>query len=323
MISRSPASRIGPPSVIYHLTIGCFERMCQRRSSIAEIPDLVDPTPTVSGDVPMSEEREKVPRSPDETTYEALRLEEMKIRVDGARVEHARQIAQTEHEDRVRRMELEGIRARQAHEESERAKDAAANEILRRATLESGLARLASLAAEDEVNAQAAIAERMAPHPSPIVIMSDEDEWERDGGVAVDRVMHAREDTVERERDHQRNIRARKSRLRVLKGMAHIATTCDVRTAIRLDRRDVLFRVQMWLSQVKGVHALHIRLRGFAAIVAQIFREETEMCDPIKFPSPYGARLDILANHYTVDDLFILERAYHVYVNVQGRSFNV
>jgi hypothetical protein len=268
----------------------------------------------------MTEGREKVACSPDETTYEALRLEEMKIRVDSARAER-------EHGDRVRQMELEGIRARQiaqaAHEESERAKDAAANEILRRATLESGLARLASLAAEDEVNAQAAIAERMAPHPSPIVIMSDEDEWERDGGVAVDRVMHAREDTVERERDHQRNIRARKSRLRVLKGMAHIATTCDVRTAIRLDRRDVLFRVQLWLSQVKNVHALHIRLRGFAAIVAQIFREETEMCDPIKFPSPYGARVDILANHYTVDDLFILERAYHVYVNVQGRSFNM
>jgi hypothetical protein len=263
----------------------------------------------------MTEGREKIACSPDETTYEALRLEEMKIRVDGARVEHARQIAQTEHEDRVRQMELEGIRARQAHEESERAKDvahkeserakdAAANEILRRAMLESGLARLAA---------------EVVPPPT---MMSDDD-WERHAVVALDRVMHAREDTVERERDHQRNIGARKSRLRVLKGMAHIATTCDVRTAIRLDRRDVLFRVQLWLSQVKNVHALHIRLRGFAAIVAQIFREETEMCDPIKFPSPYGARVDILANHYTVDDLFILERAYHVYVNVQGRSFNM
>ena len=283
--------------------------MCQRRSSVAEVPDLVDPTPTVSGDVPMSEEREKVPRSPDETAYEALRLEEMKIRVDGARVEHARQIAQTEHEDRVRRMELEGIRARQiaqaAHEESERVKDAAANEVLRRATLESGLARLAA---------------EVVPPPT----MSDDD-WERHAVVALDRVMASRVATVERERERQRNIRARRAHLGVLKervasGVPNM-TTSDVRTAIRLGRRDDLFRIQLWLSQVEGVHALHIRLRGFAAMVAQIFREETGMCDPVKFPSPYGARLDILANHYTVDDLFILERARHIFADVQGRSF--
>ena len=283
--------------------------MCQRRSSVAEVPDLVNPTPTVSGDVPMTEGREKVACSPDETTYEALRLEEMKIRVDGARVEHARQIAQTEHEDRVRRMELEGIRARQiaqaAHEESERVKDAAANEVLRRATLESGLARLAA---------------EVVPPPT----MSDDD-WERHAVVALDRVMASRVATVERERERQRNIRARRAHLGVLKervasGVPNM-TTSDVRTAIRLGRRDDLFRIQLWLSQVEGVHALHIRLRGFAAMVAQIFREETGMCDPVKFPSPYGARLDVLANHYTVDDLFILERARHIFADVQGRSF--
>jgi hypothetical protein len=294
---------------IYHLTMECFERMCQQRSLLADVPDLVNPTPTVSGDVPMTEGREKVACSPDETTYEALRLEEMKIRVDGARVEHARQIAQTEHEDRVRRMELEGIRARQiaqaAHEESERVKDAAANEVLRRATLESGLARLAA---------------EVVPPPT----MSDDD-WERHAVVALDRVMASRVATVERERERQRNIRARRAHLGVLKervasGVPNM-TTSDVRTAIRLGRRDDLFRIQLWLSQVEGVHALHIRLRGFAAMVAQIFREETGMCDPVKFPSPYGARLDILANHYTVDDLFILERARHIFADVQGRSF--
>jgi hypothetical protein len=137
--------------------------------------------------------------------------------------------------------------------------------------------------------------------------------------------MASRVATVERERERQRNIRARRAHLGVLKervssGVPNM-TTSDVRTAIRLGRRDDLFRIQLWLSQVKNVHALHIRLRGFAAIVAQIFREETEMCDPVKFPSPYGARLDILANHYTVDDLFILERARHIFADVQGRSF--
>ena len=318
---------------MYRLTIECFERMCQRRSSVAEVPDLVNPTPTVSGDVPMTQEREKVARSPDETAYEALRLEEMKIRVDSARAER-------EHGDRVRRMELEGIRARQAHEESERAmdaahkeseramdaahkeseraKDAAANEVLRRATLESGLASLASsLAAEDDASVRAGV----VPPPT---MMSDDD-WERHAVVALDRVMASRVATVERERERQRNIRARRAHLGVLKervasGVPNM-TTSDVRTAIRLGRRDDLFRIQLWLSQVEGVHALHIRLRGFAAMVAQIFREETEMCDPIKFPSPYGARLDILANHYTVDDLFILERARHIFADVQGRSF--
>jgi hypothetical protein len=247
----------------------------------------------------MTQEREKVPRLPDETAYEALRLEEMKIRVDSARAER-------EHGDRVRQMELEGIRARQAHEESERAKDAAANEILRRATLESGLARLAA---------------GVVPPPT---MMSDDD-WERHAVVALDRVMASRVATVERERERQRNIRARRAHLGVLKervssGVPNM-TTSDVRTAIRLGRRDDLFRIQLWLSQVEGVHALHIRLRGFAAMVAQIFREETGMCDPVKFPSPYGARLDILANHYTVDDLFILERARHIFADVQGRSF--
>jgi hypothetical protein len=137
--------------------------------------------------------------------------------------------------------------------------------------------------------------------------------------------MASRVATVERERERQRNIRARRAHLGVLKervasGVPNM-TTSDVRTAIRLGRRDDLFRIQLWLSQVEGVHALHIRLRGFAAMVAQIFREETGMCDPVKFPSPYGARLDILANHYTVDDLFILERARHIFADVQGRSF--
>ena len=295
---------------MYRLTIECFERMCQRRSSVAEVPDLVNPTPTVSGDVPMTQEREKVARSPDETAYEALRFEEMKIRVDSARAER-------EHGDRVRQMELEGIRARQAHEESERAKDAAANEILRRATLESGLARIASLAAEDDASVRAGV----VPPPT---MMSDDD-WERHAVVALDRVMASRVATVERERERQRNIRARRAHLGVLKervasGVPNM-TTSDVRTAIRLGRRDDLFRIQLWLSQVEGVHALHIRLRGFAAMVAQIFREETGMCDPVKFPSPYGARLDVLANHYTVDDLFILERARHIFADVQGRSF--
>jgi hypothetical protein len=185
----------------------------------------------------MSEEREKVPRSPDETAYEALRLEEMKIRVDGARVEHARQIAQTEHEDRVRRMELEGIRARQAHEDKIREMEI---DGVRAVLAYEQSQRDRAVADDGDVDGcmQVDIAASFSVGVTPMGSQEDRDNEDVDAVVRFER---GREDAVEEHRRRLRHVGGRVARLRGLKarilrmdavdmlGMV----TGDVETAIR------------------------------------------------------------------------------------------